>query len=231
MRLWNAQTGEPGLVLSGHSRYVVSVAYSPDGRQIASGAEYGVELWDAHTGAPGPFLQGHKDGVRRVVYSPNGQQIASGSLDKRVRLWDTKTGGTPGHILSGHTQYVRGVVYSPDGQRIASGADDQTVRLWDVESGQCLMVTDDFQGAVRGIAWKATSHGAYLVTCSHGKAVRVWQFVEGENGPRMILVWSSNHDRLVVARTSVDGVQGLSRVNMQLLQQRGATSGNWAVEE
>ncbi|KAF9932164.1 hypothetical protein BGZ67_004886, partial [Mortierella alpina] len=93
VRLWDAQTGAPGAILSGHAGCVCSVVFSPSGQQIASGSDDNtVRLWDAQTGAPGAILSGHTDSVNSVVFSPSGQQIASGSDDKTLRLWDVKSG-------------------------------------------------------------------------------------------------------------------------------------------
>ena len=170
-------------------------------------------------------------GVWSVVYSPNGQQIASGSDDKTVRLWDAQT-GAPGPVLSGHTDRVWSVVYSPNGQQIASGSDDKTVRLWDVDSGQCLVVVDEFQGTCQqALLGKQLPMVPISQLDADDKSVRKWQVVEKEGRTRVNLNWSSYHDRLILTDTSIEGVQDLSNINRKLLQQRGATCGDWETEE
>ncbi|KAG0330212.1 hypothetical protein BGZ99_007073 [Dissophora globulifera] len=224
VQLWDAQTGAPGHILNGHTGWVTSMVYSPNGRQIASGgSDYMVRLWDVQTGAPDPILSGHDDWITSVAYSPNSQQIASGSRDNTVRLWDPQT-GTPGPILIGHTGWVRSVVYSPGGQQIASTSEDKTVWLWDVNSGHCLTVVSDFHGRITPITWNMTPNGTYFATGCEDKSVRMWQVVEEEGHHCVRLQWSSMHDRLIVSNTSLRGVQGLSGINMRLLEQRGAVS-------
>ncbi|KAI1306452.1 hypothetical protein EDD11_004744, partial [Mortierella claussenii] len=223
VRLWDAQSGAPGHILSSHIVGVSSVAYSPSGQQIASGSwDFTVRLWDAQSGAPGHILSGHTDAAMSVVYSPSGQQIASGSYDNTVRLWDAQS-GAPGHILSDHTNVVYSVVYSPNGEQIASGSGDNTVRLWNIKSGQCVAVVEGCcHGPIFSVAWNRTPNGTYLATGCGDRSVRMWQVTENNNGYQVHLRWSSTHGSLTLSGTSIQNVQGLSPINKQLLEQRGA---------
>ncbi|MDJ0728062.1 MAG: WD40 repeat domain-containing protein, partial [Prochloraceae cyanobacterium] len=127
VRLWDL-TGKELAVLQGHTDYVESVAFSPDGEKIASASEDGtVRLWDL-TGKELAVLQGHTDYVESVAFSPDGEKIASASYDKTVRLWDLT--GKELAVLKGHTSFVNSVAFSPDGEKIASASEDRTVRLW-----------------------------------------------------------------------------------------------------
>ncbi len=223
VRLWDARIGALRHALQGHDSPVVSVAYSPNGEQIASGSyDKTVRLWDAGIGALRHTLQGHENIVRSVAYSPNGEEIASGSDDKTVRLWDVKIGALR-YTLQGHDKSVLSVAYSPNGEQIASGSEDDTVRLWEVASGQCRAVIQGFSWKVYSVAWKATpEEGNDLVTGSGDKFVRQWRVIAKGESYQVVLRWVSPHAELAVKDMLIEGVEGLSRMNEQLLRQRGA---------
>jgi WD40 repeat protein len=79
-------------MLADHSNCVNAVAFSPDGKQIASGYIVTIKLWDAMTGGFQKTVAGHSHWVNAVAFSSNGKGIASGSSDKTIKLWDTTTG-------------------------------------------------------------------------------------------------------------------------------------------
>ncbi len=95
--------------LTGHSSYVNSVAWSPDGKTIATGSnDESVKLWDAHTRECTGTLTGHSSRVLSVAWSPDGKTIATGSWDKSVKLWDAHTRECTG-TLTGHSNWVNSV--------------------------------------------------------------------------------------------------------------------------
>ncbi|KIM25799.1 hypothetical protein M408DRAFT_33532, partial [Serendipita vermifera MAFF 305830] len=128
-------------ILSGHTSFVNSVSFSPNGRRIASGSDdHTIRVWDAETGATvvGP-LQGHTDSVQSISFSPDGKRIVSGSRDSSLRVWDAETGNMVMGPLNLHYSSVYFVSFSPDGTRIASGSWGDTIRLWDAGTGEAVM--------------------------------------------------------------------------------------------
>ena len=165
-----------------NNNIVTSVAYSPDGRRIASGSEdSSAKVWDAKSGACAATLEGHSNHVMSVAYSPDGRRIASGSDDKSVRVWDTDTDsdsyGACVATLEGHSKCVTSVAFSPDGRRIASGSEDQSVRVWDAESGACVATLEGHSEWVMSVAY--SPGGRNIASGSRDKSVRVWDAESG----------------------------------------------------
>jgi WD40 repeat protein len=124
----------------------LSVAWSPDGTQLAVADGARIWLYDADL-RPLGALDGHREPVRALAWSPQGDRLASAGLDNTVRIWDVTSRQTL-HVLAGHTDWVFSVAWSPDGTRLVSGGADDSVRLWDAQDGQELMVP----GATRVLA-------------------------------------------------------------------------------
>jgi WD40 repeat protein len=128
-------SGRMERVLRGHSNVVFALAFSPDGKRLASaGSDQSVRIWDVSTGACLKTLEGHAERVMDVAWSPSGGRLASASYDRTVRIWNPETGALEAE-LTGHTREATSVAWSAQGETLASGGKDRTVRLWDATAG------------------------------------------------------------------------------------------------
>lgn len=109
---------------------IVSVAFSPDGQQLAvADSNGGIRVWDISSGRSQLILRAHETWIWSIAFSPDGQWLASASDDNTAKLWNLAT-GTCLRTLNGHTQAVLAVAFSPDGEWLATSSDDLTIRLW-----------------------------------------------------------------------------------------------------
>ncbi len=158
--------------LIGHSGYVYSVAYSPDGTKIISGSMDGtIKIWNANTGQCLKTLKGHSEYVYSVAFSPDGRRIVSGSTDKTIKIWDANTGQCL-KTLKGHKNFVLSVAYSPDGTKIISGSRDNTIKIWNANTGQCLKTLKGHSSWVNSVAY--SPDGTRIVSGSVDDNVNIW---------------------------------------------------------
>jgi serine/threonine protein kinase len=160
------------LTLKGHANTVRSVAFSPNGKRLATGSgDRTVKLWDATTGQELATLKGHGDWVNSVAFSPDSKRLATGSEDQTVRLWDAVTGQEL-TTLKGHGDAVSSVAFSPDGKRLATGSADRTIKLWDTATGQELTALKGHAGPVSSVTF--SPDGKRLATGSGDHTVMLW---------------------------------------------------------
>ena len=158
--------------LIGHSGYVYSVAFSPDGTKIISGSmDQTIKIWDANTGQCLKTLKGHSEYIYSVAFSPDGRRIVSGSNDKTIKIWDANTGQCL-KTLKGHKNFVLSVAYSPDGTKIVSGSRDNTIKIWNANTGQCLKTLKGHSSWVNSVAY--SPDGTRIVSGSVDDNVNIW---------------------------------------------------------
>jgi WD40 repeat protein len=128
--LLDARTHEAAATFSGHETFVISAAFSPDSRRLATcSADHTVRLWPVDGGAC-RVLSGHTDEVFAVAFHPGGTRLATAGRDRAVWLWDLERREEVAR-LPGHANFVWSLAFSPDGATLASGGGDSAVRLWD----------------------------------------------------------------------------------------------------
>ena len=163
----------------GHTSWVESVAFSPDGQMLASGSlDKTIRLWDVPSGVAQQTFIRHTDRVYSVCFSPDGRTLASGSADKTICLWDIASGGLL-KTLTGHTSWVKSVTFSPDGRTLASGSADKTICLWDIASGGLLKTLIGHTSWVESVTFN--HDGSTLISGGQDGTIRLWDTVPGEH--------------------------------------------------
>jgi eukaryotic-like serine/threonine-protein kinase len=171
---------EPGnTTYTGHAAWVAAVAWSPDGRRIASGSwDKIVQIWGAATAQTMLTYNNHRHTVKAVAWSPNGTYIASGSWDSTVRVWYAATGDDLPHY-DGHSAQVEAVAWSPNGVFIASASHDCTVQVWKAANRATLLTYRGHAAPVWSVTW--SPDGQYIASASHDRTVQVWRATTGEH--------------------------------------------------
>jgi WD40 repeat protein/serine/threonine protein kinase len=167
------------LTLKGHTDHVSSVAYSPDGKRLASaaaGSDRTVKVWDAQTGQVLLSFKGSTGQVWSVAFSPDGKRLASAAegAGNTVKVWDAQTG----EELLSFKGKSRSVAFSPDGKRLASASSDNTMKVWDTQTGQELLTCKGHTAFVESVAF--SPDGKRLASGAWDNTVKVWDAQSGQ---------------------------------------------------
>jgi len=170
-RVWETSSGRLVTLLGGHQQRAWDIAFSPDGRRLATVADdRTVRLWSADDWSCVDTLVGHEAWVTAAAFSPDGHRLVTSGGDKTIRLWDVAT-GDPLVSMVGHTESPAAVRFDPNGRFVASGGYDTSVRLWDVSSNAEPTVLAIHQGPVWGIA--VSADGSRIATGSEDCMARI----------------------------------------------------------
>ena len=238
VKLWSTSRKKYFHVLEGHTKTILSMAFSPDSRVLVTGSsDRTARLWSVPDGSCIGFFSeegAHEARIKTVAFSPDGLLIATGSDDRTVKLWSSASRCCI-KSLEGCSATLRTLSFSPDGKTLASGSDNERVKLWSVTARRPIRVVDAYGARIRAVVF--SPDGRLLASASDDRTVKLWSLaraqqigsLEGHSDRVRTVAFSP--DGHTIATSSRDRMVKLwSVANSQCIRTlENQTSGLWSV--
>lgn len=177
LRIWDAATGKSLQVIQNKGMIMWQVAWSPDGKYLATGEHDGfVEIWDAATLHPARKLSGSSGFIDNLIWSPDSKRIAAGDDKGTLRVWEADSGNLL-YSQPVHADNIDTVAWSPDGKLIATGGWDKKIRIVDASTGLSRSEFTD-TNYVDSVAWSAD--GKLLASGGLSNNVKIFDATVGK---------------------------------------------------
>lgn len=178
--LLDAATGAVRHTLAGHRDYVYHLAFSPDGRLLATcGYDRLIRIWETATGKPVSVLREHTEAVFAVAFSPDGKLLASAAADRSVKLWEVESGARL-FTLTDPADAVTTLAFDPRGGFLAGGGADKSIRVWEITpaGGRQVRVTLAHTSGLTRLAY--SPDGTRLASAAADERVKIWDSDSGQ---------------------------------------------------
>ncbi len=216
-------------VKAAHLSLVESLAYSPDGKYIASGSFQEVILWDAATGQLRQRFTGYADRVVTLDFSHDGKLLATGggapTEDGEIKVYEVPSGKPLLDIKNGHSDTVYGVSFSPDDKMLATCAADKFVKTWEMPSGKFIKAFEGHTHHVLDVGW--SPDGKLLASAGADNVVKVWNFEKGEQ-ERTINAHNKQITRLVFVGKKNEFITCSGDQTVRKFRTDGGNAGNYS---
>ncbi|KAK2495370.1 hypothetical protein MC885_016618 [Smutsia gigantea] len=172
VNIFGVESGKKEYSLDTRGKFILSIAYSPDGKYLASGAIDGIiNIFDIATGKLLHTLEGHAMPIRSLTFSPDSQLLVTASDDGYIKIYDVQHASLAG-TLSGHASWVLNVAFCPDDTHFVSSSSDKSVKVWDVGTRTCVHTFFDHQDQVWGV--KYNGNGSKIVSVGDDQEIHIY---------------------------------------------------------